>query len=447
MLASYRKLLLSRLPSYSDGIPFASFAQSLSAELYEQILAATQYLPGDKLDEIQRELLASIIKYARNHVPFYREYLESVRTIEDFDMLPPVSKERMRQEFDKKTVIAESWADFGLLQFTSGSTGVPFRFFLDKRFASRALARYRRMTKWCGRTETDSVVRLMPRDFFGHEDTDTFLKCADPEDLKRQLPALLDLWRRKSIILLSRTSHLTRLAQLLEPLDTKPKFKALISCAEQLYPNVRRYIERVLNAPVFNYYGSNETTAIGFECQYHDGFHVQSELVYVEILGEDNRRLHAGEVGDIVVTVFDNRVMPFIRYKIGDRGYWSDRPCPCGRMLPRIYIEGRDTNAFSLPDGRVGHFASLIHPISAMVERVEQYQVDRLSPENFLLKIVPTEKFRPSDPALLQTELTRYLGPRVALSIRIIHRLEKTEGGKPRAFVNHCPDPLPDLLK
>ena len=55
-----------------------------------------------------------------------------------------------------------------------------------------------------------------------------------------------------------------------------------------------------------------------------------TENVYVEIV-EDNQ---------ICITSKHNRVMPFVRYKVGDRGrLCTDKNCSCGSQEPILELE------------------------------------------------------------------------------------------------------------
>lgn len=68
-------------------------------------------------------------------------------------------------------------------------------------------------------------------------------------------------------------------------------------------------MEAFFNCKVASQYGCYEVNSIAYECPFHK-LHVMTENVYVEIV-EDNQ---------ICITSKHNRVMPFVRYKVGDRG-------------------------------------------------------------------------------------------------------------------------------
>ena len=95
---------------------------------------------------------------------------------------------------------------------------------------------------------------------------------------------------------------------------------------------MRKFIEKAFGAEVFDIYGCTEIKEIAWECEKHEGYHINEDDVYVEILhGESPAK--PGEVGDIVLTDLRNKAMPLIRYRIGDRGLLIAGNCSCGRTF------------------------------------------------------------------------------------------------------------------
>ena len=409
------------------------------AELYQNIFSRTQYFAPEDLRQIQQKRLLRLIKRAKKNVPFYSIYLKNANSINDFNSLPPISKEKARMETDRGTMLNPNLEDYRISRYTSGSTGVPFNFFLDKNMLARRLAIYRRMFDWTDKKEGDLVIRMAPREHPGLEREGVHFFCKNPEHLNEKKNAFYELCDGKLIILQSYTSILVRLAQLMEKDAKIINFKALISYAEPLYPETRDYFEKVFKAPIFNYYANEEVTAIAQECEFHNGFHVNAEYVYLEIIGEKNQLLPAGETGDIVITSLDNEVMPFIKYRTGDRGYWIKEKCPCGRTLPKIKIEGRMTNSFLLPDGKTGYFFTMIKPVLGLVSKILRYQVIRNSQNSFLIKVIPLPNFNENDKKFIIDSFFDYLGPTAEIDFEIVDRIESMPGGKELAFINLAP--------
>jgi phenylacetate-CoA ligase len=135
-----------------------------------------------------------------------------------------------------------------------------------------------------------------------------------------------------------------------------PSPRAIISTGETLTDDNRRLFEESFDVPVFNRYGSIELGDIAQECEAHEGMHINTHRVWVEVLPVEGLEGEDG-LGGIVVTDLDNRGLPLIRYDPGDLGrLWpadSTHACSCGRTLPRLTgVMGRYTDIVRGLSGR-----------------------------------------------------------------------------------------------
>lgn len=134
----------------------------------------------------------------------------------------------------------------------------------------------------------------------------------------------------------------------------KPKVSFCLVVGQIMEEEERRFIEGHLNSKVILHYGTQETGPLALECRTNRGFyHIFSERVILEILGEDGRPLPSGQIGQVSVTLFDNMVMPLIRYQPGDLGLIHENFfCRCGRGKVFLEIKRRTTDVFKFKDGR-----------------------------------------------------------------------------------------------
>ena len=168
-----------------------------------------------------------------------------------------------------------------------------------------------------------------------------------------------------------------------------PSQRGLIATAGTLYGYMREQLEDSFGCPVFDRYGSRETGDMAGECEHHRGLHVLPWSCHVEVLGQNDRQVDAGEEGDVVVTGFTNRAMPLIRYRIGDRAKLPIETgvCTCGRdtqMLARI--TGRTVDMFVGADGRMvdgEYFTHLLY----FRTWLRQFQVVQTEPERVVYKV------------------------------------------------------------
>ena len=100
---------------------------------------------------------------------------------------------------------------------------------------------------------------------------------------------------------------------------------------------------------LFATYSSTEMGATFSECPNGCGGHVHPELIIVEIIGDDNRPVKDGEVGEVVVTTLGVEGMPLLRFRTGDMSSKITDRCACGRYSFRLTpLVGRKNNMIKL---------------------------------------------------------------------------------------------------
>ncbi len=121
--------------------------------------------------------------------------------------------------------------------------------------------------------------------------------------------------------------------------DFKLRF-ALVG-AEMLPPSLRKSFEEDYGIQVVETYGTAELGLLAYNCERKEGMHIVDEVILEIVDPATGKQLGPGEVGEVVVTSFDE-AYALIRYGTGDLSYYSDEPCACGRVSPRLMrIVGR----------------------------------------------------------------------------------------------------------
>ncbi|MEI8258913.1 MAG: hypothetical protein WCJ30_24860, partial [Deltaproteobacteria bacterium] len=211
----------------------------------------------------------------------------------------------------------------------------------------------------------------------------------------------------------------------------------IIVHAELTSNSMRAAIADVMGRPVFDQYGTSEFNRMAWTCPSGEGYHLDADSIVLEVLRDDGSPARPGEVGRAVVTGLLNRMMPLVRYELGDLLVPSERRCTCGRTLPMIErIEGRWRDRHVLPDGGTRTPRELLEP-GAMVDGVELYRVtieraDRLEVE-FVTSASDARR------AAISAELHRRysaLCPGAEVTVRHVQDIQKAPGGK-RALVRN----------
>jgi phenylacetate-coenzyme A ligase PaaK-like adenylate-forming protein len=115
----------------------------------------------------------------------------------------------------------------------------------------------------------------------------------------------------------------------------------VISSAEPLSPENRALIQQAFGVPPRNNYGCSEGGVMGYECK-RGRMHLNADWIIFEPVDADYNPVPPGQLSDrTLITNLANRVMPIIRYELGDRVSLLSEPCDCGITLPVVQVEGR----------------------------------------------------------------------------------------------------------
>lgn len=335
-------------------------------------LQADQWLSPDDLADRSRVRVTSVLRHACRNVPFYREFcreagLDPDKISErDLPLFPLVNKKMLTaggRDFHDPTAAPERFVPSS----TGGSSGEPFRFFVDARTtdiraASDLRARvwtgwrlgdkqamlwghlgdHKRSVSWRGRLTSQFVHRQRVLNAYGMGQTEV-------EAYHRSLTSF------RPRLLIGYASSLAYLADFLKRKEAPfPPLAAIISSAESLTDEFRTSIEGYFKSPLFDRYGSRELAVIAQQCSPRSGLHIISDRVHVEILRPDGSPCGPGERGEVVATDLDNLVMPFIRYRTGDLAAFATGRCDCGRGFPLLErVEGRTSDLIVGQNGKV----------------------------------------------------------------------------------------------
>ena len=155
-----------------------------------------------------------------------------------------------------------------------------------------------------------------------------------------------------------------------------------ISVADAVDPALRETLTSQ-GVSVRSTYSAQEVGPIGFECERIPGnYHVATSNVVVEVDNSQSYRLGPHKLGRVLITHLHSYATPFIRYDIGDLAVLAPE-CACGHRAPTLsYVYGRGKNLLKHQDGTVSPFylgASVIAKFPQFKDyRVRQTEVGTL---------------------------------------------------------------------
>jgi phenylacetate-CoA ligase len=202
------------------------------------------------------------------------------------------------------------------------------------------------------------------------------------------------------------------MSRLVESLNLKIRVRlSYIFCdCEVLYKHQKKLIESVFKCPVYQVYGHTEGAAIGIQCRHSDYLHFLPQVGILELIKPDGGPASKeGENGEIVVTGFNNMVMPFIRYRTGDIGIRTNRKCSCGRSWPLLKeVRGRLQDYAIDKNGNRIAIAPSFFDYNLDWSGIDRFQIFQDAKGKLLIKIKILDKYSEKT-ASIKKELTKKL--------------------------------------
>ena len=404
-----------------------------------------QWLKTSELEEIQRKMLRAIIKHAYENVPFYHRKFRSVgirpddiKTVDDLKKIPITTKQELRDNFPDGVIAKGVDINKCHTSTTSGSTGKPLLVVYGEKDDDYEKAIALRPNLNCGQKIRDkwalitSPKHIKPKKWFQR------LRIFAPEYIsvydsaKEQIsilekfqPDVLDGYA-SSIYLLAREIERTG--------NDKIRPRIIFTTAELLTEDMRKYIESVFRAPVYDQFGCVELARTAWECPEHCGYHIDVDAVVMEFI-KDGEQAASGERGEIVYTGLYNYSMPFIRYAVGDVGIPSDEKCPCGRGLPLMkVVEGRKDVFMKTPSGKI--IPPIIWPvIMERITTINQYKIIQEKIDLIKVQIVKGKGFSEETCSRVKRDIKNALGEDLHIEVEIVDKIPR-EAGKVRSVVS-----------
>ncbi len=420
------------------------FAYPFSILRLKRMFDRNQWLEHEDLIRYQSARLREIVAHAYEQVPYYHELLKhkgmvpsDIRTAEDLQNLPMLSKELLRENFQR--LIARNARKYRPVSVaTSGATGTRTDFYCDKPSNILEFVYYWRFWQWAGYRLGDTFADL-DVEFFPYYSTDRHcLFHHNPLTGKLTLNSLL-LSRKRAddfIGILRKfrprfikgiPSNLFMLALILnERKERGISFRAVFSQGEMLMSNQREIIEKTFSCKIFDSYGQMERVVAVSQCP-AGTYHLHEDYGVAEF--EDPEFPVAQDepgtfIKEIIGTSLHNFSMPLIRYRTRDYVKISQAPgnCTCGRgFTPVVSIIGRDADIIITPDKRAvaGLYLVFDHTPGILGGQIIQEEIDRLA-----VKIVSESSDYEKTGKILMENLQNIVGNSMRIAI------ERTTAGE-----------------
>lgn len=354
------------------------------------------YQESATIKAFQEERMRDTLEYVAQHSPFYKKLfaehhidITAIKNLEDLQAIPTTTKQDLQSyNTDFLCVAPVDVVDYVT---TSGTLGEPVTFALTENDLQRLAYNEASSFTMAGCTKEDVMQLMTTIDrrfmaglayFLGARE----LGCGIVR-VGNGIPELQwdTVKRVKSTFCMVVPSFLTKMIEFAEKngIDfNESSLKRAVCIGEALrMPNGelttlgKRINEKWPGLELYSTYASTEMQTSFTECEAHQGGHIPSDLIIVELLDENNQPVEDGMPGEVTITTIGVEGMPLVRFKTGDICIRFSEPCKCGRNSARLSsVLGRKGQMIKFKGTTI--YPPILFDILDNIPEVENYIVE-----------------------------------------------------------------------
>ena len=397
----------------------------------------------DDLSEWQNKKKWEIFNFHYNNNEFYNKQVKNKYT--NWEDIPVLTRYDLKGDYKKK-IPFEIDLQNSYISKTSGSSGVPLYFVKDK--LSHALvweeifSHYERI----GISKSDYQARfygipLNRKGYYFERFKDLLInryRFVVFDLTYKTMERWLNKFKNKRFnytygytkTLVEFAKFLTKKGIVLK--DVCPTLKACIVTSEVCIKPDCELLENAFGVEVYNEYGASELSVIGFGKL--DNWRVSDEILYLEVLDENNKKVEDGVPGRLVATLLFNKGTPLIRYDTGDIASIIHRD-------GRTYItglQGRLREQAVLPSGKKvsgALFGYIVKEISEMID-IQEFNFIQRSENSIIFNYVADRYISEEEKSRGDMIFEKYLEKGINIGYNRVESIKRSPSGKFKYFIN-----------
>ena len=407
-------------------------------EYYDQIRYA--WKEGSSVEETEKKI-QDLIAHAVKTTDFYKDYPEDI-SLKD---LPVVNKDTFRQQYDRFISSTYKDAPDNRVMCTSGSTGTPLRMIQNRDkirhntaggiFLGAAAGYYIGMKEAFIRVWVNNVKKSK----FQLIQENMIMMDSSRMDEQALAEMFHTIEKKKVKCLVGYSSALGELSDYIRKSGkdcSNCSVRAIIPISETMPEPVRRTLSEQFGCPVRAWYSNEENGIMGLQNEKDEGYRIDTETYYYEILKMDSDEpAEPGELGRIVITDLFNYAFPILRYDNGDTAV-AVRKEKNGRF--KLYLSelyGRRSDLIYDCKGNAVTPYIITNNLWD-IEGVKQYRFIQEDVKDYTIWLN-------GDPAKMDQEeilgrIRPYLGDEARIKVEIVDEIPVLASGKRKYIENRC---------
>lgn len=312
---------------------------------------------SQQIKEFQEARMKETLSYVAEHSPFYKRLfaehninIAEIETIEDLQRIPTTSKHNLQEH--NQDFLCVPQVDVIDYVTTSGTLGEPVTFALTEGDLQRLSYNEASSFSMAGCVKEDVMQLMTTIDrrfmaglayFMGARELGLGIVRVGNGIPELQWDTIK---RVNSSVCMVVPSFLMKMIEFAEKNNidyNASTLKRAVCIGEalrtpdgELTTLGKRINEKWPSLELYSTYASTEMQSSFTECEMHNGGHIPSDLIIVELLDENNNPVKDGEAGEVTITTLGVEGMPLVRFKTGDICIRFSEPCKCGRNSARL---------------------------------------------------------------------------------------------------------------
>jgi len=213
-----------------------------------------------------------------------------------------------------------------------------------------------------------------------------------------------------------------------------PTLKAVFTTSEICDDIDKQIMEKGFGVKIVNEYGAAELDLIAFEDS-NSNWLVNNETLFIEILNDQNKPVHTGEEGKVVITSLYNKAMPFVRYELGDRAILTDKTKGPYQILEKVV--GRTNDIAILPSGKKSPGLTFYYISKSLLEGggfMKEFIIKQKALNHFHFDYIADREIIEAEKEKVKKAMDIYLEPGLEVSFQRKEQIERTQQGKLKHF-------------
>jgi len=403
-----------------------------------------------KLNELKKLLVE-----AGKYVPYWRTLFKdigfepnNIKSIKELEELPLLDKKIIKNNYPD-FISEKATLDKITYMTTGGSTGSPLKIIMNKESRSKSHAATRYYLKKAGiNPGLERGVRLhgnkIPKKYT--EKAEFWMKEGNRLTMSVSNISMETCSAYMEAIRLFQPNYIHAYASAIALLinyaiKLNEKFPSSIEnifCdSETVYPWQRDLIKNYIGGNLYNIYGHTESA--GMAITFPGSSELESlPIGIMEILNSNSMPVRIpGRTGEIVVTGFNNKIMPFIRYRTFDIAEIATEPNVHKRSFRPILsnIKGRIQDYLLGKDGSIVPAAPLLFDYNFDWTGIDLFQLMQEEKGKLTFKIVKNKETNLDESSLKKRIIKSFeniFGDQFTIDASFNHALILTERGKYR---------------